>query len=133
MIFIDTGAFVARYIQSDQYHKKAQQLWVKLSRSSKKIFTSSHVVDETLTLLARKAGYSFASQRGQNILLSETLTILRPTHEDEISALDIFEKYADQKVSFTDCISFILMKKNKIKLSFSFDRHFKLAGFTPWT
>lgn len=56
-------------------------------------------------------------------------SILRPTLEDELQALDMWEKYADQDLSFTDCISFSLMRSNKIKRVFSFDRHFEFAGF----
>ena len=36
------------------------------------------------------------------------------------------------KVSFTDCISFVLMRKRQIKRVFAFDRHFMHAGFTLW-
>lgn len=130
MIFIDTGAFIARYIEKDQYHERAVAFWGKLSLASEKCFTSSFVLDETLTLLARRAGYSFASQRAHNIYSSQTLKILRPTHEDELKALEYFEKYADQRVSFTDCISFVLMRGERIKRAFSFDGHFERAGFT---
>jgi uncharacterized protein len=38
-------------------------------------------------------------------------------------------KYSDQRVSFTDCISFVLMKRERVKIAFTFDRHFSLAGF----
>jgi hypothetical protein len=37
------------------------------------------------------------------------LRILRPDEDDEIHALTWFEKYADQEVSYTDCISITLM------------------------
>ncbi len=47
--------------------------------------------------------------------------------------MDLFEKYADQRVSFTDCISFVLMRRHKIRQVFSFDRHFELAGFVVWS
>lgn len=57
------------------------------------------------------------------------LTILRPDEDDELAALDWFQKYADQSMSFTDYISFVLMEKHKLKNAFSFDRHFAIAGF----
>ena len=129
MIYIDTGAFLARYIKRDQYHKQAVELWNQLRKMQERCFTSNFVLDETFTLLGRRAGYKFAIQRARNIYLSKKLTILRPTHEDELMALDIRDKYADQELSFTDCISFIFMRKNKIKRVFSFDAHFKLPGF----
>jgi len=87
------------------------------------------VLDETFTLLGRWAGYAFSVQRAKNIYASQALTICRPGREDEIKALQFFSKYADQHVSFTDCISFVLMKREKIDQAFSFDRHFGFAGF----
>jgi len=81
-------------------------------------------------LLGRRAGYKFASQRARNIYLSDTITILRPDREAEIKALDLFEKYSNLEVSYTDCISFVLMSMNRIDRVFSFDKHFEIAGFT---
>jgi len=91
--------------------------------------TSNFVLDETFTLLSRRAGYSFAAQRAKNIYASETLSILRPSRVDELKAIGFFEKYSDQHLSFTDCVSFVLMKSEKIKRVFTFDHHFQLEGF----
>ena len=130
MIFIDTGAFIARYIQDDQYHGKAVELWKRLEHRSVRLFTSNFVLDETLTLLGRRAGYPFAVERARVIYASEVLSILRPSEDSEYEAIDLFSKYADQKVSFTDCVSFALMHHQKITQVFSFDHHFEMAGFS---
>lgn len=132
MIFIDTGAFLARAVAADQYHKKAMTSWQKLATSRLKIYTSNAVLYETFTLLARRTDYAFASERAKNIMTSESLQVLRAESHDEATALEYFTKYADQKVSFTDCLSFALMRKEKIKHAFSYDRHFALAGFKLW-
>jgi hypothetical protein len=87
------------------------------------------VLDETITLLARRATYQFAAQRARNLYESTSLLILRPEDDDELAALEFFQKYADQNVSFTDCVSFVLMRKQDIKCAFTFDRHFRIAGF----
>ncbi len=129
MIYVDTGAILARYLSRDQYHQKAAAFWEKIRKNQESCFTSNFVLDETFTLLGRWAKYNFASQRAANIYASKLLIILRPTREDEIKAIEYFQKYADQNVSFTDCISFVLMRKNKIKRVFSFDNHFERAGF----
>lgn len=129
MIYIDTGAFLARYIHNDQYHNKAILYWRQIEEIDEQCFTSNFVLDETLTLLARRTDYKFASRRGKNILSSQIITILRPDYEDELKAIQLFEKYADLKISFTDCISFRLINKHKITGVFSFDKHFQILGF----
>lgn len=129
MIFVDTGAFLARYLASDAHHKRALRLWKKVELSGVRLVTSNHVIDETLTLLGRRASYDFAADRGQELYQSRALAILRTVEEEELLGLELFRKFADQEVSFTDCISFTLMRKAGIGTAFSFDRHFALAGF----
>ncbi|MGH9441187.1 MAG: type II toxin-antitoxin system VapC family toxin [Thermoanaerobaculia bacterium] len=132
MIFIDTGAFLARYLASDSLHQKALRAWKDLEKRKATVVTSHFVLDETLTLLARRADYRFAAERGRGLYESETLQILRADSAAEVRALSLFEKFADQKVSFTDCVSFALMSQRKIERAFTFDRHFILAGFEVW-
>ena len=129
MIFIDTGAFLARYLSRDQHHRRANDYWNQLIKSREPCYTSNFVLDETLTLLGRRAGYGFAAQRAKAVYASQLIRVLRPVREDEKNAIAVFEKYADQQMSYTDCISCVLMQKTKIKRTFSFDHHFRIAGF----
>ncbi len=129
MIFIDTGAFIARYLERDQHHGAAISQWQRLQNEGRSCFTTNYVLDETITLLARQSTYSFASQRAHNLYESKALIVLRPNEADELQALGLFAKYADQAVSFTDCVSFAMMDRYEIKTAFSFDRHFRIAGY----
>lgn len=123
MLFIDTGAFVARYVQKDQFHIEATRKWTAIA--GRRLFTSNHIVDETITLLSRKTNHPFALDKGRRILASKAITILRTDAEDEFRALKFFEKYADQKVSFTDCLSLSLIDRHKLSTVFTFDEHFR--------
>ena len=127
MIFIDTGAFLARFLEKDQHHSLAKRKWSRLKKIP--CVTSNHVIDETLTLLARRAAYPFAAARAKELYASKHLRIECSQPGDEIEALQYFEKFADQLVSFTDCISFAMMKRIGAEAVFSFDKHFALAGF----
>jgi len=129
VIFIDTGAFLARYVERDEHHDAATKQWQTLRNDRRRCFTSNFVLDETITLLARRSTYQFAAERARNLLESTSLAILRPNRNDEFVALKLFEKYADQSVSYTDCVSFALMERENIKRAFSFDRHSRIAGF----
>ncbi|MEM7582586.1 MAG: PIN domain-containing protein [Acidobacteriota bacterium] len=132
MIFIDTGAFLGAFLERDQHHIPARSGWDELRGSSWRCFTSNFVLDETFTFLARRTSYRFAAERARSLLTSEVLEILRPDHETELRALQAFERFADQQVSYTDCVSFALMERQRIRRAFAFDRHFALAGFELW-
>ena len=127
MTFVDTGAFIARYLVRDSLHRRALEAWAQLG--AERLFTSNHVLDETLTYIGRRASYGFAAECGERLYGSERLEIICSDREDETAALRLFHKFADQRVSFTDCVSFALMRKFGIETAFTFDRHFLQAGF----
>jgi predicted nucleic acid-binding protein len=125
-VFIDTGPLLARYLQNDQYHKQAIKSWQSIE--NKKLYTTNHVLDEFITLLARRASYSFAAQRAESIFNSKVLNIIYSTREDESLALTLFTKFSSYKVSFTDAISFAVLKKFKVDSIFTYDQHFSHLG-----
>jgi uncharacterized protein len=127
MIFVDTGAFLARHTHRDQNHRTATTLWRGLETSA--LITTNHVLDETLTLLGRRIGHRLAGEVAEMLFGSERLDVIYTSREDEYEALGFFSKFADQRISFTDCISFGIMKRNRISTAFTFDRHFRDAGF----
>ena len=127
MVFVDSGAFLARYLARDQHHANAVTAFQKLAGTP--LVTSNLVLNETATLLARRAGHAFAADRLENIFASKTIEVLYGTRTDEIEALRWFRKFSDQKVSFTDCVSFVLMKRLGISAAFTFDEDFVRAGF----
>lgn len=127
MVFVDSGAFLARFLENDTLHARAVPIWRTLR--ARHLLTSAHVLAETWTLLARRAGYAYASDRALDAYASQALEILYSTPDNEIEAVQWFRKYADQRVSFTDCVSFVLMKRRRIRTAFTFDKHFLHAGF----
>jgi predicted nucleic acid-binding protein len=132
MMFIDTGAFIGRYVERDQHHADAVTAWDRLRNKPARLATSNFVLDETFTLLARRTDHAFAAAKARSLLSSRVLTILRPELAEEQAAVAWFEKLGDQGVSFTDCVSFVLMRRERIKRVFGFDRHFCDAGFELW-
>jgi predicted nucleic acid-binding protein len=123
---------LARHLSQDQYHRQVNAFWDSIRKKNETCVTSNFVLDETSTLLGYCAGYSFVVQRARNIYASESLNIFRPSREDELKAIDFFKKYSDNRLSFTDCVSFILMQNRKIKRVFTFDHHFQLVGFQTY-
>jgi predicted nucleic acid-binding protein len=126
MIFVDTGAFLALYRKRDQHHREAARLWPTLERP---VLTSNHVVDELATLLGRLVGFGVAADRVEDLYASHSIEVLSSTRQDELEALRWMRKYSDHEVSFTDCVSFAIMRRQQIRTAFTFDRHFRDAGF----
>jgi len=126
MNFVDTGPFLARYLRKDQHHRQAVRLWPTLEPP---VYTSNHVLAELAKLLARRAGYLFAVDCITDIYASPTFRILVSTRDDETGALTWMRRLADQNIGFTDCVSFTLMRRHRIRTAFTFDRHFRTAGF----
>jgi predicted nucleic acid-binding protein len=130
LIFVDTGAFLGRYLDNDQHHLQAESIWRRIEHEKEGFCTSNFVIDELVTLLGRRSSHEFAARKVRGIYKSELIDILRPDEAEEHDALVFFEKYHDQDVSFTGCVSFAIMKRRHIDRAFSFDRHFDLPGFT---
>ncbi len=128
-LFIDTGAFLARAIAADMHHASAVATWDALATSAVRLYSSEHVFDEALTLIGRRVGYPYAAQWGSVHLASKQIHWLFAAREDLHEALRLMQKFADQSISFTDCLSFHFMRQMKITRAFTFDRHFRLAGF----
>lgn len=132
MIFIDAGAFIAKYRAADAWHVACVRGWNELEQSSRRCFTSNLVVAEAVTLISRYCGHLFALDVARKILESSEITVLRSGTDDELEAVELLKKFADQPVGFVDGISFVLMRRRRIKTAFGFDRHFRLAGFRLW-
>jgi len=53
-IFIDTGAYLARFHKRDQHHRESCEIWERIRNSKSVPITTNHVIDELATLLARR-------------------------------------------------------------------------------
>jgi uncharacterized protein len=129
--FIDTGAFLAKEIAADQHHGQAVEFWNRILKEEPVIYSSEHVLDETATLLARRTSYAWSAEWGRDVL-GAGIHVLATEEGDLLEAFSLMKKFADQAVSFTDCISFVLMKKEGLRDVFAFDRHFVSAGYRVW-
>lgn len=130
MIFVDTGAWVARFSSRDQYHDEATRIWARLKDSGERIMTSDSVFVETVSFLARKISPEAAAEAGRFMQGWQALRIVRIAEEEETVALTLLEKFADQPIGFVDCLSFALMRREAVRSAFTFDRHFEMAGFS---
>lgn len=130
-LFVDTGAFVAREIGNDQHHASASQAWREIEKGNHQLFSCEHVLDESATLIARRTTYAWAADWGNDVI-DIGIDWLHADAAEWKQAFQLMRKFADQGVSFTDCLSAVLMKRAGIKRVFGFDRHFEAMGFRLW-
>jgi len=93
------------------------------------LVTSDYVLDESITLIRLAHSHSKASEFARTTINSKLVRILYVGEEVYLESLDLFERSMDKTWSFTDCTSFVLMRKAGISQTFAFDPHFSQAGF----
>ncbi len=128
--FVDTGAWFALADRSDQHHNQAIKIYPKLLGRYHHLTTTNLVIAETYVLIRRTIGQQAAITFLENIAASPRIVKIYSDSILEETARDILEKYKDQNFSYTDAVSFALMKQYGIAEAFSFDHHFVTAGFT---
>lgn len=128
-VFVDTSAWVALYYRGDQYHEEATKIWKGMIRKNPKLYTTDYVFDETVTLLRKRAGYHSSRIAGESILKSPHVEFTFIERDMVLRAWEVYEKYKDHDLSFTDCTSMVVMNARRIKDVFEFDPHFEELGF----
>jgi predicted nucleic acid-binding protein len=123
VIFIDTGVWVASTDTADGDHAAASQL---LDSTSDDLITTDYIVDESLTLLRVRRRSVAALTLGEQFFSNALAEILHVTQADV--AWQVFRQFRDKEWSFTDCVSYVTLKKLHIKTAYSFDHHFHQFG-----
>ena len=80
MVFVDTGAWFARYVPSDPNHVRVKG-W--LDANTEPLLTTDYCVDETLTLLVVRGRHRRALEAGR-ALIEENVAQLHFLKPDEI-------------------------------------------------
>jgi len=133
IVFADSSAYIAYYNKRDKNHNKALS-FVKKIRDREFgpviIYTSDYVFDEVITaILILTKNKDLAIKIGESIKASKITKIIKVDEEIFQKAWETFKEYKDKLWSFTDCTSFAIMEKMNIKTAFTFNKHYKQAGF----
>lgn len=129
LVFVDTGAWVALADEDDEHHEDAVSIYPLLLKTSAKLLTSNLVIAESYILIVRSLGHDAAIAFLDKINGSPRIVRVSSNSDLEKEAEGILKKYQDQDFSYTDAVSFTIMKRQKIKKSFSFDKHFQTMGY----
>lgn len=128
---MDTAGFLALWDASDELHRRAVGLQRKLASRKCCFLTTDYILDETVTLLRIRHSHAAAEDF---LDAMEKTRFIQTEWTDSLrfsSAATLFRKHQDKEWSFTDCVSFAVMRERGISDAFTTDRHFAQAGFVP--
>lgn len=125
MIFVDSGAFFALYVRSDEKHVRARA-W--LDANAERLMTTDYVAVETLNLLIARRQFAQALTMNHRFLSGKLVRLEWVSRQDYEAAADIFDRFRDKGWSFTDCTSRVVMERLGIGRAFAFDEHFRQFG-----
>jgi predicted nucleic acid-binding protein len=128
-VFIDTAAWIALFNRSDALHKQAKQVEKLLRQQNVLLVTTEfvflEVADAFCTSATRTQVANFIDGL-RSLTLLKIVEIEQPLY---LEGWQLYKQRLDKNWSLTDCISFAVMKREKIDKAFTSDHHFEQAGF----
>ena len=94
--------------------------------------TTNLVIAEVHRLLLHRAGIAAASAAIERLDSSPALTIVFPDAPRHRDAREWISRLKDPLITYTDAVSFAVMKSSRCDAALSFDHDFDLAGFSVW-
>jgi predicted nucleic acid-binding protein len=126
-VFVDTSAWFAYVNAGDPDHDRVRSL---LDEPPGRLVTSTYVFDESVTLTQARLGHRRAIAVGRVLLDPAVVALVHVGPADEKAAWTLFEQRSDKPYSFTDCTSFVVMRRERITTAIALDVHFAQEGFT---
>ena len=125
-LFVDTSAWFAFINRKDPDHKAVGKV---LHKFQGRLLTSNYIIDETISLCLYRLGHKAAVAVGGVLFDSNEVDSVRITMDDERAAYQLLCQRSDQRYSFTDCTSFVLMRRLSIEAALALDDDFRHEGF----
>jgi predicted nucleic acid-binding protein len=124
-IFVDTSYYIARMMPRDQWHRAS----TRAVKPGMIFFTSSLVINETISLLQARGYFSAALTFLERARRNEDVQVVYPDPALQAEAWDLFGRWGSAGANAVDCVSFAVMARLGIRKAFAFDAHFRTAGF----
>ena len=134
-VFVDTGVFYAAFDSAAPRHQEARSALTTVLTDAQygRTMTSDYVYDETVTLTLKRTGRTQrAISIGQKLRSTDKPNAVSMIHVTEPlfdAAVNTFERYDDQRLSFTDTVTVAIAETPRADHVLSFDDDFD--GIVP--
>ncbi|HUF25943.1 MAG TPA: hypothetical protein VMM18_03080 [Gemmatimonadaceae bacterium] len=127
---IDTGALLALASSRDQHHERAVATEARFRTAGGRWAGTMLVLAELHGHLVRRADPATA-RRVISALLKDPAYEWRDATMELVDAAirGWLERFADQRFTLTDAVTFELMRRERVRYAFAFDADFVVAGF----
>ena len=112
ILFGDSAGWLAMYDERDKYHLAAKQSFSALLAQPVTFLVTDYVIAETLTLMQGRLGHRKTVAFGEWLLKAPQVQQVRLDVDLWNEAWYLFKKYDDKEFSFTDCASFVVMRRD---------------------
>jgi len=126
MILWDSSAVYALADKTDINNKRAKEFLPEILQSQEELVFHNYVVVESVALLQRRLGLKATREFLAQTAKFRIFWIDAQVHK---FAEDYFRAHATRKLSFVDCVSFVVRRQQGITRAFAFDEDFQKAGF----
>jgi predicted nucleic acid-binding protein len=125
--FVDTSALVVLLDRDDARHRRAGELWSRGLREGATFWSTNYVIIETAATVQRRFGHSGLRTFFADVVPALSIEWVAP--DDHERGLDLFLAERRRRLSWVDCVSFVVMRRLRLTTCFAFDRHFAEQGF----
>ena len=125
-LIADTFYFVAFLNPADEHHERARRVCREWRR---RVVTTAWVLTEVADALHLPPNRPLAGQLRQLVRISPFIRVIPANEELFEAGFDFFGARPDKEWSLTDCISFVVMERERITEALTGDHHFEQAGF----
>src|SRR5438132_2615700 len=126
-VFADSYYFFALVSEDDERHQDAVDF---ASSFRGEVLTTSWVLTEVADGLARPAWRSSFLTLYDEIIHNPNVHIEPYSETLQNDGIGLYRRRSDKSWSLTDCISFVVMQREKITEALTGDHDFEQAGFT---
>jgi hypothetical protein len=126
-LLADTSALIALFLPDERNHRRAAD--VGRRRPEPDFVLTELILGELATRLRVLAGARRAVEIANDVLISSRYQLVFTDRELLNGGLTKMARFADKRLSLTDCVSFDLIEKLGLPAAFTFDRDFRDCGY----
>ena len=128
-LFVDTSAWFTLAVRGESGHDRMARLLRARVAGGDRVVTTNLVIAECHVLLHRRAGREVALRFLRQVGVPPNVVVWSTPDLEAAAVRDWLEPFEDQDFSFTDGVSFAVMKARGIREALALDQHFAAAGF----